>query len=316
MKEGFTKEIFDKCIHNSCNNGPLITDTEVGEMMCGSCGMVLVEKIEETAPDYHGFTKENYMKNTRFGPKTSLALNDMGLSTVIKSQNNDSVGRRLSHKMSTTFYRLRKWDQNTKSQKNRKFTEPFTLLDGIRAKLGLPESVVEKSAHLYRKAVTKDLIRGRSRPVLISATIYAACRFTNTPRTLRDVALAANVNKKNLQKTYRLLVNALDLTLDTYNPINFITRLATSVKVCEKTRRDAIEFLTKAIKMEFTAGKNPIGMASAALYLSCVKNNENVSQAKIAEAAGVTTITLRNRYHVLAKQLGDLKHAEIRKVSA
>jgi len=305
MKEDYTKEIFDKCTHNSCNKGPLITDTEVGEIMCGSCGVVLVEKSEDVSPNYHSFTKEDYMKNTRFGPKTSLALNDMGLSTVIKSQNNDSAGRPLSHKMSTTFHRLRKWDQNTKSQKNRKFTEPFILLDGIRAKLGLPESVIEKSAHLYRKAATKELIRGRSRPVLISAAIYAACRFTNTPRTLRDVALAANVQKKNLQKTYRHLVWALDLSLDTYDPVDFITRLATSVKVCEKTRRDAIEFLAKARKMEFTAGKNPIGMASAALYLSCVKNNEDVSQAKIAKVAGVTTVTLRNRYHVLVKQLND-----------
>jgi len=305
MKEDWTKEIFEKCIQNSCNKGPLITDTEAGEIMCGSCGMVLVEKNEDASPDFHGYTKEDYMKNTRHGPKSSLAFNDMGLSTVIKSQNIDSTGRHLSGKMRTAFYRLRMWDRNTKSKKNIKFTEPFILLDGIRAKLGLSKSIVEESAYIYRKAVTKELTRGRSRPVLISAAIYAACRLTNTPRTLRDVALAANVPKKSLQKTYRHLVRALGLTLDTSDPINFITRIATSVKVHEKTKRDAIEYLAKAKKMEFTAGKNPIGMASAALYLSCVKNNEDVSQAKIAEAAGVTTVTIRNRYLVLVKQLSD-----------
>jgi len=303
MKEYLTKEIFEKCIRNSCNKGPLITDTKVGEIMCGSCGMVLVEKIEETCLENHAFTKEEYMKNTRHGPKSSLAFNDMGLSTVIKSQNIDSAGRPLSGKMRTVFHRLRTWDRNSK-QKNRKFMEPFILLDGVRAKLGLPESVVEESAHIYRKAVTEELIKGRGRSVLISAAIYAACRLTNTPRTLSDVALAANVKKKSLQKTYRLLVRALGLTLDTYDPINFITRIATSVKVHEKTKRDAIEFLVKAKKMEFTAGKHPISMASAVLYLSCVKNNEDVSQAKIAEVAGITTVTLRNRYHVLVKQLG------------
>ncbi len=308
MKKDFTKEIFDKCTQNSCNEGPLITDTEVGEIMCGSCGVVLVEKIEEKGPENHAFTKEEYMKNTRHGVKSSLAFNDMGLSTVIKSQNTDCAGNHLSGKMSTMFNRLRRWDQYTKSKKNMKFTEPFILLDGLRAKLGLSESVIEKSAYIYRKAVSKELIRGRTRLVLISAAIYAACRSTNTPRTLRDVALAANVKNTSLQKTYRHLVKALGLTLDTYDPINFITRIATSVKVHEKTKRDAIEFLANAKKMGFTAGKNPIGMASAALYLSCVKNNEDISQAKIAKASGVTTVTIRNRYHLLVKQLDDLKH--------
>jgi len=132
---------------------------------------------------------------------------------------------------------------------------------------------------------------------------------------LTDIAFAANVKKKVLQKTYILLARALDLTPDAYEPINFITRIATSVKVHEKTKRDAIKILVKAKEMEFTAGKNPMGMASAALYLSCIKNNEDVSQAKIAEASGITTVTVRNRYHFLVKQLGDLKHAEITKFS-
>ncbi|MGI9568032.1 MAG: hypothetical protein ACR2LL_13625 [Nitrosopumilus sp.] len=75
------------------------------------------------------------------------------------------------------------------------------MLDAIRSKLGLSESIVEKSALIYRKAVSQRLSIGRSKSVLISAAIYAACRSTNTPRTLRDVADAANVEKKNLQKS-------------------------------------------------------------------------------------------------------------------
>ena len=116
----------------------------------------------------------------------------MGLSTIIDSDNLDSSGKKLSVKTKNEFSRLRKWDAYSKSKKNQKFNEPFILLDMLRTKLILPESIVEKSAQMYRKAASYGIIKGRSKTILISAAVYAACRYTSTPRTLKDVAEAAN----------------------------------------------------------------------------------------------------------------------------
>jgi len=304
MKREISKNIFEKCIQEICKEGPIITDNELGELTCGSCGTVLVEKTINGEPENHTFTKEDYMTNTRFGPKIKLSFGDMGLSTLIGSQNKDSSGKQLPSKIRSTFYRLRKQDQKSRTQKIGVFNEAFVILDGIRSRLGLPEFVAEKSAYIYRKARSHGLIRGRSRPVLVAASVYAACRFTNTPRSLKDVADAANVKKKILQKTYRKLARTLEITLDTYDPIDFITRLSTSVNVSEKIRRDAIYLINRAKELELTAGKHPLGMASAALYLSCVYNKEDISQLRIAKAAGTTTVTLRNDYQVLIKGMG------------
>nr|AIF11153.1 transcription factor TFIIB cyclin-related protein (TFIIB, GTF2B, SUA7, tfb) [uncultured marine thaumarchaeote KM3_50_F11] len=49
-------------------------------------------------------------------------------------------------------------------------------------------------------------------------------------------------------------------------------------------------------KNEVSAGKDPMGLAAAALYLACVKNDEDKTQRDIAEAANVTEVTIRNRY--------------------
>ena len=304
MKREISKNIFENCIQDVCKEGPIITDNELGEITCGSCGTILDEKTIDGGPENRYFTKEDYMTNTRFGPKIKLSFGDMGLSTFINSQNKDSSGKRLPNKIRSTFYRLRKQDQFSKSKKNRVFIEAFVILDGIRSRLNLPESVVEKSAYIYRKAVAHHLVRGRSRPVLVAASVYTACRFTNTPRTLKDVANAANVQKKILQKTYMNLVRTLEINLGTFEPLDFITRLSTLVNVSEKIRRDAIYFIKRAKELEITAGRNPIGIASAALYFSCVCNKENVSQLKIAEAAGITTVTLRNDYQILIKGMG------------
>ena len=301
------ENIFEKCTQDICSKGPLVTDIEVGEVMCQGCGIVLADKTIETSHlENHAFTKEDFISNTRVGPKLKLSFADMGLSIVISSNNSDSSGKRLSGKISADFARLRKWDNHAKSKNNHKFGKPFVLLDAIRSKLGLSESIVEKSALIYRKAVSQRLSIGRSKSVLIAAAIYAACRSTNTPRTLRDVADAANVEKKNLQKSYRLLIRNLKITLDkSYDPVDFITRLSSSVNVNEKTRRNAIKCIIKAKKLGIVAGKNPIGMASAALYFSCAINNEKITQAQIAKASGITNVTIRNQYKNIVKIMGN-----------
>jgi transcription initiation factor TFIIB len=46
-----------------------------------------------------------------------------------------------------------------------------------------------------------------------------------------------------------------------------------------------------------------MGMAAAALYIACLQNNEKITQRSISEAAGVTEVTIRNRYKALIRQL-------------
>ena len=62
---------------------------------------------------------------------------------------------------------------------------------------------------MYRKALEKGLVRGRSISALVAAALYAACRDTETPRTLKDVANASNIKKKDVARCYRLLIREL-----------------------------------------------------------------------------------------------------------
>ncbi|MEK0367707.1 MAG: HTH domain-containing protein, partial [Nitrosopumilus sp.] len=65
--------------------------------------------------------------------------------------------------------------------------------------------------------------------------------------------------------------------------------------ITEKTKRYATKVLKIAQENEESAGKDPMGLAAAALYLSCIRNNEDMTQRDIAEAANVTEVTIRNR---------------------
>ena len=85
--------------------------------------------------------------------------------------------------------------------------------------------------------------------------------------------------------------------------IQCIARIASRLGIAEKTKRHAVKVLKKAQEYEVSAGKDPMGLAAAALYLSCVKNNEDKTQRDIAEAANVTEVTIRNRYKGLKDSL-------------
>jgi transcription initiation factor TFIIB len=61
--------------------------------------------------------------------------------------------------------------------------------------------------------------------------------------------------------------------------------------------------MTDAVKLKITAGKVPMGLAATILYLSCIKTGEYVSQSSIAEASGVTEVTIRNRLKDIRNKL-------------
>jgi transcription initiation factor TFIIB len=305
LKKRFADSIFSKCNETDCQKGPLITDENAGEIMCGGCGTVLIERIEDSGPEHSAFTKEDYMHNTRTGMKSTLTIYDMGLSTSMKNDNKDASGKKLSPEMKLAFYRLRMWDTRAKLKtKDRSMRNAFLLLDGMVTKLGLSEAISEKSAYFYRKIKARKSKTGRSTAALITACLYAACRFTNSPRTIIDVVSVSTISKKLLQKIYRDIVKELDLTLESFDPLDFVTRLASNVNASERTRRKAIKLLIRARKAGIITGKHPMGMTAAALYFACALNNENISQTQISKASGITNVTIRKQYQTLKNSFG------------
>ena len=301
MKDTST-EFTHECSNSKSKKLSLITDNNTGEIMCANCGHVLTEKLEEAGAEYSLHSPQDYLGRSRVGRKSTLAFNDMGLSTIIEQTDRDSTGKGLSGEMKRTFYRLRMWDKNSKARPgHRNMQKAFTILEGLKSKLSLSEVAVEKSAYIYRKALGKKIGRGRSIPVIISASIYAACRFTNTPRTIQDISNATNIKSTTIHRMYRILVRELDLTIETYNPIEFISRISSTLNITEKTQRDAIKILIKAESQMLTSGKNPVAIAATVVYLAALANNQKITQTQVANSSEISSVTIRNLCRVFKK---------------
>jgi transcription initiation factor TFIIB len=287
------------------NHGPIITDNSSGEILCGSCGLVLIEKVEDMGNEQRIYDPEHYMSNSRTGAWSTLTIHDRGLSTVIDPKNKDASGNPIFGPMKNTMGRLRLWDSHSKSRSaDRSMRSALQMLDTVKTKLDISDAVTERAAYFYRKAVLRKLTRGRNINGLILSALYAACRESNVPRTIQDIANSGNVNTKFLSRHYRLLARELDLNLESFAPSNFVSRLASISGLSEKTSRDALYILRQAKEKRITAGKNPVAFAAAALYLSALMNVEQKSQKKISDSCGISSVTIRNISMLLRKKLG------------
>ena len=281
-----------------CGKNTMLTDNVTGERFCGKCGYVVSEELQDSGPEWRSFSKEGGTDPTRTGAPTTLAMHDRGLATIINPVNKDSSGKPLTSAMKSTIERLRTWDSRSKvhASSDRNLREALSQLSTLKDKLSLSDTVIEKAAYIYRKALDKGLVRGRSISALIAAALYAACRDTETPRTLKDVADAGNIKKKDISRCYRILHQELELKVPVVDPIQCVARIASKLGITEKTKRYAAKVLKETQKRQESSGKDPMGLAAAALYFSCVINGVSITQRDLAEAAGVTEVTIRNRY--------------------
>jgi transcription initiation factor TFIIB len=288
------------------DNLGLVTDVESGEIACSKCGLVLSDKVQENRAEWRAFDSEASARRSRAGPPSSLTHHDMGLSTVIGKENTDSAGRKFDTSMNMRMQRLRTWDFRLRIQAsdNRNLISAFSELGRLKDKLGLTDSMMEKTAYLYRKAEEKHLAKGRSTSSILAAAVYTACREMGAPRTLSEVADATNIRRKSVSRGYRLLISVLDIKMPLVDPLKCIAKIANSVQLSEKTKRMAMHTMNEVVRKGISAGKLPMGLAATVLYIACLLNGEDKSQKEIADAAGVTEVTIRNRSKDLRAKLG------------
>jgi transcription initiation factor TFIIB len=293
---------FISCICGSRQQ--IVTDPESGEIVCSKCGLVSSDRVAESRAEWRIFGSEG-AERARTGSPTSLAQHDMGLSTIIGKENKDSSGRHLDASVSTTIQRLRTWDFRSKahSPTQRSLIRAFSELSGLKDKFGLSDSIIEKTAYVYRKAQEKGLIRGRSSSAILAAAIYTSCREMGAPRTLKDIAAGTDVKRKDISRSYRILVLELDIKVPLVDPMKCIVKIANQAGISEKTKRMAMKIMSDLVEMEISAGKLPMGLAATVLYMSCLKNGENKTQRDITDASGVTEVTIRNRLKDLQTRL-------------
>ncbi|MCK4613965.1 MAG: transcription initiation factor IIB [Thermoplasmata archaeon] len=291
-----------------CGSVNIVHDYLRGDTLCGSCGLVLSELEIDHGPEQRMFEPEDTSLQ-RTGAPMTVMLHDRGLSTELGFPGRGN--RRISRDYIRRFRSLKKWQQRSafKTSAERNLMMGLRDISRMASVLGLPPSVKETAAVMHRQAVRKRLIIGRSTFGMATASVYAACRMCGVPRTIEEIAGVSQLNdtsktaRREVARSYRVLARALHLGLETPTPFDFVDRLISKLELSRKVRSRVIEILKIASDRGISVGKSPVSITAAAIYIASREIGERCRQKEIARAAGVTEVTVRNRYKELVKKL-------------
>jgi transcription initiation factor TFIIB len=281
--------------------GRLVGDEERGETVCADCGLVVEEDEIDRGPEWRAFDAAEKEEKSRVGAPTTTMMHDKGLSTNIGWQDKDAYGRALSSRQREKMQRLRTWNERfrTRDSKERNLKQALGEIDRMASALGLPKNVRETASVIYRQALDKDLLPGRSIEGVATAALYAAARQAGTPRSLDEIAAVSRVEKVELTRTYRYVVRELGLEVQPADPESYVGRFASDLDLSDEAEMRARQLLRDAKEQGIHSGKSPVGLAAAAVYAASLLTNEKITQNEVSEVTDVSEVTIRNRYKEL-----------------
>ncbi|WP_123532937.1 transcription initiation factor IIB [Halosimplex salinum] len=285
--------------------GRLDADTEHGETVCSECGLVVEENEIDRGPEWRAFNPSEKDEKSRVGAPTTNMMHDKGLSTNIGWQNKDAYGNSLSSNQRQKMQRLRTWNERfrTRDSKERNLKQALGEIDRMASALGLPKTVRETASVIYRRALEENLLPGRSIEGVATASLYAAARQANTPRSLDEMTAVSRVEKMELTRTYRYVVRELNLEIKPADPESYLPRFVSDLGLSDDTERRARELIESARDQGILSGKSPVGLAAAAVYAAALLTNEKVTQSEVSGVANISEVTIRNRYKELLESV-------------
>ncbi|MFB6151531.1 MAG: transcription initiation factor IIB family protein [Haloarculaceae archaeon] len=275
-----------------------VTDEKRGETVCRECGVVFEEDVVDRGPEWRSFDGRDRAEKSRVGSPTTELLHDKGLSSVIDWQDRDAQGQALSARKREQMSRLRTWDERfrAKSAQDRNLKQALGEIDRMASALGVPENARKTASVIYRRALEEELLPGRSIEAMATAALYAGARQADVPRTLDELATVSRVDRTEFARAYRYVARELELAMEPTDPAQYVPRLSSELDLPEETENQAVDLLDAGKEQAVHSGKNPIGLAAAAVYAAGRLTNVDVTQHEVADVADVSAVTIRDRY--------------------
>ncbi|MFC7175902.1 transcription initiation factor IIB [Halosegnis marinus] len=272
--------------------------TANGELMDEESGLIVDEDNIDRGPEWRAFNHQEQQEKSRVGAPTTRTMHDKGLTTNIDWQDKDASGRAISQEKRSQMQRLRTWQERIRTQENGERNLQFALseIDRMASALGVPRSVREVASVIYRQALDRDLIRGRSIEGVATASLHAACRQEHIPRSLDDVTAVSRVERREIGRTYRYISQQLRLALEPADPKEYIPQLASELEVSDEIQQESVRIVEETTALGLHSGKSPSGYAAAAIYAASRVVGPKLTQRRVADVADVTVVTIRNRY--------------------
>ncbi len=183
-------------------------------------------------------------------------------------------------------------EKSQRAEGREEYRDVLHEMGGLAHRLKLSGDVRKRAATLCSGLRTGTFGHGTPRPVLAAATLYVACREEKVPITLREFADAIGSDPREVGRCYLGLLENMHISRPGLNGRGYVYRIALTRQVSDQVMKLAQDLINR-MSEKGLGGRNPMTLAAAALYLACCSMGENVTQAEVAEAAGVGEESVR-----------------------
>lgn len=314
----FTEARDVKLLCPNCRTDPpeLREEYSSGDLVCGECGMVLGDRIVDTRSEWRTFANEEGDDPSRVGQAANPILD--GLTESLETR----ISGRDGH--SGVAAALQRANGRTAGNSNRAILDGFEAIQNKADRMSLPKSAAEAAKMLFRRVHDEKIMRGRRTEAIIAAVLFVACKQAGHPRTLAEIQRVTNVNKKQIADCFKELQATFDLGASNARPeggtggvaatsaVDLINRFCNLLGL-ERIVVRSTEELVDIIKTKgFLDGRSPVTVAAACIYLATtIWGLTNVTPQKIAEATGVSPVTIKGGYRDLIKVKDQILTPEI-----
>jgi transcription initiation factor TFIIB len=266
--------------------GSLIVSSH-SALVCEGCGLVVEEGSPTPGAEWVAYTAEQWAKRARVGaplrpgseaPATSIKWGDVVRLGVTQTQKRDIlILAKLNGKMHP------KPGVGRIAREVKRAAYP----------LHLPPHVVELALSLADQAKAAGITRGKPASASAAALILLAARLAPVPLRQDLVAAYFPHRVKLTLKIYRDLVRKLGVRPPPPTPLSYVASITSALRLPPHVTEEAEE-ITATHRLQ---GCSPRGIAAASVYIAAKRAGFKLSQSQVAEAAGVTDITVRHLAH-------------------
>lgn len=289
-----------------CGSNSWDHDDIRGETSCSDCGYVAAENMIDPGAEWTNHSGGD--DRSRVGAPTTLTLSDKGLSTEIRRSDLTSGSAKrhgMSGKALRDWRRRQRIDQRSKTRDSRS-RNLSRAMQFIRDRGDLPPQIEQQAAGLYRHAVERGLVTGRSIRGVSAACVYVAAREAEIPRKIEEVAEAFDMTKdvevKELKRTIRLVARTLGAHHIT-GPEEYFEKFHSDLglpPVVLGNVREKWDLVKDDLSWQ---GKKPSGIAGVLLYKSSQESSSPRTQSDVCKVAGISEVTLRGLLKILNQML-------------
>jgi transcription initiation factor TFIIB len=293
----------------------LIFDVYHGEYICQACGYVVLEKMDYCGHETHSNDSDERLRNLRGSGQTSSLLINYGLQTEISVSDKDYNGKPINFANAERIASVRKMHARLKaSSEERRIARVLSVIDKICSKLLLPRSLSETAAKTYRSYSSKNNTKGMSVNGNAIAAVYFACKQSCIARGLEEIVDSIDFcssKRSSLRIAFRCYkrmamcitnavespsVNTAGSTFDHVIPLDkYIAKISNRARIDWRIQKLALEIAHQTEDNILLSGKDPVGIASAYLYISACLCGYHMYLTDIANFSQVTEITIRTR---------------------